>query len=136
MEQTGYDPVITFVSAYFYYVFLGLILVTVMQRRRGAKGQVKRVAMLFQAIAVFLIFVASRTLALLEWPGWAFYVMVAVIGAGLYLLRDRAFPYRLNCSSCGKRLEFNQVYFLDETRCPDCVAADVESSTVPESPEN
>ena len=118
-----------FIAGNFFYVFVGWILVTVYLRRFRRTSLRKRVAVLIQAVSIFLVFIAAS--AVVEFGGTDAYLLATVVAVGIVLatvLRKRAFPYSRTCPACGATLDFTTILVRDDNLCTKCQA------TVDEAP--
>ncbi len=89
-------------------------------RRYGKDALKKRLASLYQAIAVFLVtsmavLCVERELADIYF--WSFLVLIIAV---LWIIRGKVFPYRSKCAECGEKLGFNTIYYMDDNLCPGC----------------
>ena len=128
MEST---IIIEFIMKYFYWAFLGWILMTIMQRRHGNRGAKKRMAVLYQAIIIFLIMVYANVLKMNELTD--IYLIIAAIAVSLILFfgRKKILPYQTRCRECGKRISFEHVLYYDDPLCKDCYNEIIETTEKP-----
>ena len=108
-----------FIAGNFFYVFVGWILVTVYLRRFRRTSLRKRVAVLIQAVSIFLVFIAAS--AVVEFGGTDAYLLATVVAVGIVLatvLRKRAFPYSRTCPACGAR-SWPCAFSTGASFCPD-----------------
>ncbi|MBN2658809.1 MAG: hypothetical protein JXR86_17275 [Spirochaetales bacterium] len=118
--------IIDFVAKYFYWAFLGWIFMTLIQRRHGSKGVKKRMAVLYQAILIFLIMVYATILKMNDLTD--VYLIVAAIIAVLILFFGRKFilPYSTRCRVCGKRMSFERIFYYDDPLCSEHDEEEIE----------
>jgi hypothetical protein len=111
---------IDFIADNFYYLFLGWLVLNLMQRKHRTRGSRNRTATLMQAILIFILYIGAMVIREegLE-PKWIM-VPLAVVAAGIYFFRDRIFPYKRNCVSCGAKLNMNQIFMYDANLCSNC----------------
>ncbi len=111
---------IDFIVDYFYYLFLGILVLNIIQRKQRERGMKKRSATLYQAILVFILYVGASVIKAegLE-PKWII-VPLAVIAVALYFFRERIIPYKTKCINCGARLDMNQMFLYDANLCSKC----------------
>ena len=123
---------ITFIVDKFYYLFLGLIVLSLVQRHRG-KGNTKRTATVFQAILVFIIYIGAMVIQEEGFENKWISIPLAVVALALYLFRPRILPYKLNCRNCGTRLTASQIFMHDSNLCAAC---DPDEQTAEDEPED
>jgi len=113
------QQIIDFIVKYFYWAFLGWILITVLQRRHGNKGIKKRMAVLYQAIVIFLVMVYATILKMNELTDA--YLIIAGIAVVLVLFfgRKKILPYQRNCRVCGKKMSFERTFYYDDPLCSE-----------------
>lgn len=99
---------------------------TLIQRRHGNKGVKKRMAVLYQAILIFLIMVYATILKMNELTD--VYLIVAAIAAILilYLGRKKILPYQRTCRECGKKMSFERVVYYDDPLCKEHDKEEIE----------
>ena len=112
--------IVDFISKYFYYLFLALILVTVMQRKYRGVGDQKRFAVLMVSILVFIMYIGalgvkSKNLDK-SWLLLPFFVDLSLV----YVLRNRLFIFKTSCLKCGKKLTGTDMLYIDSNLCADC----------------
>ncbi len=110
---------ITFIVDKFYYLFLGLIILSLVQRHRG-RGNTKRTATVFQAILVFIIYIGAMVIQEEGLEKKWIAIPFAVVALALYLFRPRILPYKLHCRNCGTRLTASQIFMHDSNLCAAC----------------
>ena len=91
-------------------------------RRYGRGGGPKRMASLYQAIAIFAITTAAAFIAERRLTDLYLYLGIAAVAAVLIIFRNRVFPYRRTCPACGTSLDIKTIYFIDSHLCPPCRA--------------
>ena len=115
--------IIDFVSKYFYYLFLALILLTVIQRKYRGEGDQKRFAVLMVSIFVFVMYIGAlgiRSKNLDQsWLLLPFLVDLSLV----YVLRKKLFIFKTTCRSCGKKLAGTDILYIDSNLCNDCSEA-------------
>ena len=120
--------VIDFVVKYFYWAFLGWIFMTLIQRRHGNKGIKKRMAVLYQAIIIFLVMVYATILKMNELTD--IYLIVAAIAVAMVLFfgRKKILPYQRTCRECGKKMSFERVFYYDDPLCKEHDKEEIETT--------
>ncbi len=111
---------IDFIADNFYYLFLGWLVLNLMQRKYRSRGNAKRTATLIQAVLIFVVYIGAMVIREegLE-PKWMM-IPFAVVAVALYFFRDRILPYKRNCINCGARLSMNQILLFDANLCSKC----------------
>ncbi len=117
MEST---KIIEFIIKYFYWIFLGLILLTFMQKKHGNKGYKKRMAVLLQAILIFLIMVYATILNKNNLTDKFLIPAVIIVTFILFFGRSKILPYKFRCRGCGKRMNFEHIFYYDNPLCKEC----------------
>ncbi len=118
--------VVNFVSRYFYYIFLGLIILTVIQRKQGQAGAGKRLAVLITAILFFIMYIGALGIKMKNFnPVWLLLPLFVDISL-IYVLRDKLLIFKSKCRKCGKKLEISDILYIDSNKCSTC--RKVESS--------
>lgn len=113
------DQVIAFLADQFYWVFLAILLLNVLQRRHHSKAVKKRFATLYLGAAAFVIFLMANAVVEYGFPNWSLLVgIVAVIGV-LYYFRSHTFPFTLRCQRSGKMLDFQTILYRDSNVLPE-----------------
>ena len=121
-----------------------VLLPNLLFRRYGQQAGTKRMASLYQAIAIFAITTAASFVSVRELTDFYFFIAVGVVIVVVLLLRKRIFPYRLTCVECDAKLDFETIYFRDANLCISCrKAAEAEEEAaaagaageIPEEPQ-
>ena len=113
-------PVSNFIVSYFYWVFLGVLVVNLMQRRRRAEAQRKRSATLYLAIFVFVFYIYAYGIIQLNLPEWFLLLYVALVAALMWFYRRTFLPFTLKCRSCATTLSFDRILYADSNLCLEC----------------
>ena len=116
-------------AEHFFKIFLGVIFLNILQRRRESVVGRKRMATLYLAIAVLVLMVVAQLNV--SYSGSDVYFVAAVIAAVLvvYRYREYAFPFRLRSPRDGRRYSMDEVLFVED---PD---NQPETTETPETPE-
>ncbi|MDA3811758.1 MAG: hypothetical protein PF518_15675 [Spirochaetaceae bacterium] len=122
----GTTIVIEFVIKYFYWAFLGWIFMTLIQRRHGNKGIKKRMAVLYQAIIIFLIMVYATILKMNELTDVYMIIAVIAVVMVLFFYRKKILPYQFTCRVCGKRMTFERIFYYDDPLCKEHDKEEIE----------
>lgn len=104
-----------------FWVLAGSAILNIMQRRHHKHCVKKRTATLYWAIMIFAFYIVVVVVASNEAVSDYFLIAGAaiVIAAG-YFLREKAFPHRIKCESCGERLNFERILYYDSNMCEKC----------------
>ena len=111
---------IDFIADYFYYVFLGLLVLNIIQRKYRERGVKKRGATLYQAILVFILYIGATVIREEGFEKKWIIIPLALIAVALYFFRDRIVPYKTRCINCGAKLNTNQIFIYDANLCSSC----------------
>lgn len=107
------------IERYYTWALIAILLLNLSQRKIPNSTK-KRFATIYLASALLLFEVGVVTILARGWNhNWAWLLLALCIGL-LFLLRKRAFPFRLKCVECGAKLSFNQVIGGDENLCNNC----------------
>ncbi|MBF9017480.1 MULTISPECIES: hypothetical protein [unclassified Oceanispirochaeta] len=120
---------IDFIADNFYYVFLGWLVLNLIQRRYRSRGAKKRTATLYQAILIFIIYIGATIIREESFEVKWIIVPLAVVAAAIYFFRDRILPYKRNCVNCDAKLNMNQIFIYDANLCADCDPDEQEDET-------
>ena len=115
--------IIDFVSKYFYYIFLGLILLTVLQRRYRGTGDKKRFAVLIASILFFIMYIGAMGIKSKNLDQSWLLLPLAVCLSLVYVLRNRLFIFKTTCIKCGKKLSGTDILYIDSNLCSECAEA-------------
>lgn len=112
-------------AEHFFKIFLGVIFLNILQRRRQSQVGRKRMATLYLAIAVLVLMVVAQLNV--SYNGSDVYFVAAVIVAVLVVYRYRtyAFPFRLRSPRDGRRYSMDEVLFVED---PDNLPETTETS--------
>jgi hypothetical protein len=101
------------IAEHFFWVFLGIFFINMLQKRHQQRADKKRYATLYLGIASFGIYVSG--LSIVEFGLSDFWLIPAlgiIIGL-LYRYREHTFPFTLYCRETGKRLTWNEILYDD-----------------------
>ncbi len=101
------------VADIFYWLFLGIILVNLLQRRHRAKAEKKRLATLFIAIGLLILYSGILTIETYTLSGWFYLLVVGAACTLMYLLRKRILVFRFKDPETGKMLPLSSILFRD-----------------------
>lgn len=118
--------IIDFVAKYFYWAFLGWILMTLLQRRHGNKGIKKRMAVLYQSIIIFLVMVYATILKMNELTDVYLIIAAIAVVLVLFLGRKKILPYQMTCRICGKKMSFERILYYDDPLCKEDDKEEIE----------
>jgi 8-oxo-dGTP diphosphatase len=113
------QSVVTFVADNFFWVFVGILLVNLLQRRYQETAQKKRFATLYLAIAAFFVYTGAQLLVEFELSPYYFVPAVALIIGVVYYYREHTFPFRLRCPRSGRILNLETILFRDSNILPE-----------------
>ncbi len=113
--------IVDFVSKYFYYVFLGLILLNCNTEKIQEVSEIKKDLQFFLASIMFFIMyigalgIKSKNMEQ-QWLLLPFLIDISL----LYVLRSRLFIFKTECQKCGKKLSTQDILYIDSNYCSDC----------------
>lgn len=113
MNPTHSQAVAAFVAEHSYWLFLGLLLVNLLQRRHLESARKKRLATLYLAIAALVIFSTANLLVMYGGNDLHFFAAAAIVVGVIVRYRDHAFPFRLHCVRSGKLLDTQTILYRD-----------------------
>lgn len=113
-------PVSNFIVSYFYWVFLAILVVNLMQRRHREKAQRKRFATLYIAVLVFALYIYAY--GVIRFNVSEIFLLIYGVIAGLLIgfYRKSFIPFSFRCQSCAKPLTFDRFVYADNNLCADC----------------
>ncbi len=107
------------IEQYYTWALIAILLLNFAQRKIPGTMK-KRFATIYLASILLLFEVGVVTILARDLNhNWAWLVLAVCI-ALLYVLRNKALPFRLHCTSCNKRLDFNHVIGHDDNLCQSC----------------
>jgi 8-oxo-dGTP diphosphatase len=113
------QAVVTFVADNFFWVFIAILLVNLLQRRYQETAQKKRFATLYLGIAAFFVYSSAQLLVEFELSPYYFVPTVLLILGVVYYYREHTFPFRLRCPRSGKILNLETILFRDSNILPE-----------------
>ncbi len=120
---------IDFVAKYFYYIFLGLIILTVIQRKYKGLSENKRMATLIASILFFIMYIGALGIKSKNLDQVWILLPLAVDLSLIYVLRNRLFIFKMNCQKCGKKLSSTDILYIDSNLCSDCAETEKPSDS-------
>ena len=116
----------------FFWVLAAVALLNIMQRRHHKHCNKKRVSTLIWAVLVFILYVVLTIVASNEKISDYFLIpAVVAVAIAAYILREKALPYKLKCTSCGKKLNFDRIMYYDSNMCEECDPPEEEEEKQP-----
>ncbi len=104
-----------------FWVLAATAILNITQRRHQKHCEKKRISTLIWAALVFVFYVIVILIAAKEAISDYFLIAgVAIIAVAAYILRKKALPYTLKCTSCGAKLDHNRILYYDSNMCPVC----------------
>ncbi len=110
----------SFIADNLFYVFLGVVALTLFQRKYGKNVVKKRMAILYIAIMVFTLHISAVLIVEFELSDSILLIWAAAVAVVFYYKRDKVFPFRYKCVSCSSRMSFNEIFFDDSNMCESC----------------
>ena len=104
-----------------FWVLAATAILNLMQRRHHKHCVKKRTATMIWAVMVFAFYVVVIIVASKETIS-DYYLIAgfALIAAAGFFLREKAFPHRIKCTSCGERMNFDRILYYDSNMCEKC----------------
>ncbi|MBI9101931.1 MAG: hypothetical protein JEY99_05910 [Spirochaetales bacterium] len=128
------ESVIQFILEKFYYVFLGLLGAYVIIKFRNRHSNKKRILFFVLAIGVFVVYTGTILIHEAILPQWTFLLIcLAAIGGAAYFIR-KFWIFRMDCSTCGKRMDWNTIVTDDRNLCSECLDAALEAEDGVDAP--
>lgn len=112
MDQST-QVISNWIAEHFFWVFLAILFLNLLQKRRQGRAERKRFATLYLAIAVFGIYVVGLTIVEFGLSDILLIPAVLIIGGVLYYYREHTFPFALYCRETGNRLTWEEILYED-----------------------
>ena len=120
LTQHALNPVSSFITSYFPWLLIGILVFYMAQRRSAGTGPQKRLASLYWAGWVLACMIASYFIKR-YFISDLFLIPPAIIAAVfVYRFRSYLFPYTRTCVSCGNSLSVRRILFFDSSLCTEC----------------
>lgn len=103
----------------FTWIMLLIILLNISQRK-FPRTEKKRKATILLAVDFLVVYSIIAILSATALPMWLGWVCVAIGIIIPIVFRSQFWPFRMHCSKCGKRLDYNHIVGYDENLCQDC----------------
>lgn len=96
-------------------------ILNIMQRRHHKHCVKKRTSTLIWAVLIFAFYVIVIVVASNEqFSDYLLIVGVALVAAAAYVMREKAIPYKIKCTSCGEKMNFDRIMYYDSNMCEKC----------------
>ncbi len=115
-----------------FWLLAATAILNIMQRRHHKTCEKKRISTLIWAVIIFGFYVIVILVASKE--NISEYFLIAGAGAvalAAYILRGKAFPYKVKCTSCGTRMNFDRILYYDSNMCEKCDPPQEENEPKP-----
>ncbi len=106
-------------SRFYEFLLLFVIFLNIYQRKLPHTDK-KRKAPLWWAIDFLVVYFLMFFRLSKGLPEWIDYILFAIGLAVGIILRKYFWPYKLHCSSCGKKLSYKEIMGVDENLCVEC----------------
>lgn len=103
----------------FTWIMLLIILLNISQRK-FPRTEKKRKATILLAVDFLVVYSIIAILSATDLPMWLGWVCVAIGIIIPIVFRSQFWPFRMHCSKCGKKLDYNHIVGYDENLCQDC----------------
>lgn len=107
------------IERYYMWALIGILLLNLTQRKIPNSHK-KRTATLYLASVLLLFELGVVTILTQGWNHYLAWPLAAVCALIIYLLRKRAWPFKLRCVECNAKLDFNHVIGGDANLCRSC----------------
>mgnify|MGYP006304608603 FL=1 len=134
MDQST-NMVATWIAENFFWVFLGVFFINLLQKRRQQRAVKKRFATLYLGIGVFGIYVSGLSIVEFGLSDLWLIPAVAIIVGVLYRYREHTFPFTLYCQETGKRLTWNEILYDDSNLSAEARARHEEAEETEQAKE-
>ena len=111
---------------------LAVLVFNMSQRRHLHHGEGKRMASLYTALLLLVLYAASIAIERWRLSPWTMLAGIAAAAALGYILRSRIFVFRRTCAECGAGLPLKTTLYVDDNLCDRCRSGNnwpYESST-------
>jgi 8-oxo-dGTP diphosphatase len=111
-----------------YFLFMGILLLNIAQKRSGKEGMGKRTATLYLGIATLIIYLGAGAILYAPrlfrtpLPDLLILPFMGIVLGVLYVYREKTFPFRRRCRKCGAPLSLNHIVMRDSNLCSLCEA--------------
>lgn len=116
MDETG-QVAAMWVAENFFWVFIGILFLNMLQRRHQEEAEKKRFATLYLGIAAFAFYVAGLVIVELNLTDLLLIPSALLILGVVYYYREHTWPFRLHCRETGERLTWNEIIYDDSNLC-------------------
>ena len=108
-----------FFYEFFTWIMLFVILINISQRKIPDSDNKRRATLLLAVVflIIYVMVIMCSTFALPTWTQWASLAIGLIVIA---IFHKVFWPFRLHCSKCGKRLEWNSIIGSDDNICHSC----------------
>ena len=113
MDGTTGQIISSWIAEHFFWVFIGILFINILQRKHHKQAERKRFATLYIGIAAFGVYVAGLSVVEFNLGDWFLVPVLLLLGTILYVYREHTFPFRLTCRETGERLSWEQILYDD-----------------------
>jgi len=121
-------PVSSFVVEYFYWVFIAVLVLNLLQRKYRREVLKKRAATLYIAVVVFAFYIYAYGVIHFDFSDLLLIPYVAVAVTLFAVYRRVLFPFAYHCTSCRQPLDFNRMLYSDSNLCSQCAEKQASSA--------
>lgn len=114
-----FNMVLTYFNKIYEFLLVAIIIINIYQRKIPHTNR-KRTALLLWAMVLLALYIFLFVRAYRELPSWLDWISIAIATLVIIIFRKRFLPFRLHCTSCGKRLGFSEIIGGDENLCASC----------------
>lgn len=121
-------PVSGFVVAYFYWLFIAILVVNLLQRKYRKEVLKKRAATLYIAVAVFLFYIYAYGVIHFNLSDLFLLPYVAVAATLFTVYRRTLFPFAYRCRRCRQPMDYSRILYFDSNLCASCAEREASAS--------
>jgi len=113
MEAEAAAPVAAWAAERLYWVFIGLMILNMLQRKHHERAPKKRLATLYLGLGMFFLFLVAHSINHFGGRDLFFYLGIAAFVAVVFAYRTVVFPFRFKSRVDGRWLRFDEIFFDD-----------------------
>ena len=103
----------------FTWVMLLIILLNISQRK-FPRTEKKRKATILIAVDFLIVYTLIACTSIWKLPTWVGFIWPVLGIACIIIFRKTFWPFRMHCTKCGKKMDWNRMIGYDENLCQDC----------------
>jgi len=107
-------PIATYAADALYWVFIGIFVVNLTQRRYQEAARRKRFATLYLGIAGFALFLVAQTIEVIPGRDWMLVPGFGAVFGIVYYYRQHTWPFIIRCPGEKKLLTWHKILYEDD----------------------